>query len=98
MKTLYLIILSSILLWSAPVMDESKALSLFAKIKKSEYNRVVSLWKQEIRLKSRARTSGRKSLWDDSETPIDPQDHSAYNSSKHKTDLPKPKPGQIGIP
>lgn len=71
-------------------MDESKALSLFAKIKKSEYNRVVSLWKQEIRLKNRARTSGRKSLWDGNEEVIDTKDHSSY--------FPKHKTGAVGFP
>jgi hypothetical protein len=90
MKTLYLIVFSSILLWSAPVMGEQEALALFSKIKKSEYHRVVSLWKQEIRLKTQARTSGRKSIWGDEDEPIDTKDHSSY--------FPKHKTGTVGIP
>ena len=65
------------MLMAAPLTEE-KALELFDTIKQSEYSWVVGQWDNEMKIKSQSRSSGRKSLWDDDENPIDDKDNSAH--------------------
>ncbi len=59
-------------------MTEEKALELFDAIKQSEYSWVVAQWDNEMKIKTQTRSSGRKSLWDDDEDPIDNKDNAAH--------------------
>lgn len=61
----------------ASPLTEEKALELFNAIKNSEYSAVVALWDNEMKIKSQSRSSGRKSLWDEDEDPIDDKDNAA---------------------
>ena len=67
---------------AAPLTEE-KALELFESIKQSEYSWVVAQWDNEMKIKSQSRSSGRKSLWDDDEDPIDEKDNSTYYPKDH---------------
>ncbi len=67
---------------AAPLTEE-KALELFDAIKQSEYSWVVSQWDNEMKIKTQTRSSGRKSLWDDDEDPIDDKDNSTYYPKDH---------------
>ena len=67
---------------AAPLTEE-KALELFEAIKTSEYSQVVALWDNEMKIKSQSRSSGRKSLWDDDEDPIDAKDNAAHYPKDH---------------
>jgi len=69
-------------------MTEEKALELFNAIKQSEYSWVVSQWDNEMKIKTQTRSSGRRSLWEDDEDPIDNKDNSAHYPQEH----PKPPP------
>ena len=62
----------------ATPMTEEKALELFEAIKQSEYSAVIALWNNEMKIKTQSRSSGRKSLWDDDEDPIDDKDNAAH--------------------
>lgn len=77
MKKLYLLIALTVMLLATP-MTEEKALELFEAIKQSEYSAVVALWNNEMKIKTQSRSSGRKSLWDDDEDPIDDKDNAAH--------------------
>ena len=59
---------------AAPLTEE-KAMELFNTIKQSEYSWVVSQWDNEMKIKTQTRSSGRKSLWDEDEDPIDENDN-----------------------
>ncbi len=61
MKKIYILLIITIALMASP-MPEDKALSLFASIKKSEYNWVLDKWEKEMKIKTRSRSSSRKSL------------------------------------
>ena len=61
----------------ATPFTEEKAMELFNAIKQSEYSWVVSQWDNEMKIKTQTRSSGRKSLWDEDEDPIDAKDNSA---------------------
>ncbi|CAA6823673.1 MAG: Unknown protein [uncultured Sulfurovum sp.] len=65
---------------AAPLTEE-KALELFETIKNSEYSEVVALWDNEMKIKSQSRSSGRQSLWDDDEDPIDAQDNASHHGA-----------------
>ena len=77
MKKLYLLIILTAVLLAAPLTEE-KTLELFDAIKQSEYSWVVAQWDNEIKIKTKSRSSGRKSLWDDDEDPIDAKDNAAH--------------------
>ena len=77
MKKLYLLIALTVMLLATP-MTEEKALELFEAIKQSEYSAVIALWNNEMKIKTQSRSSGRKSLWDDDEDPIDDKDNAAH--------------------
>ena len=77
MKKLYLLIALTVMLLAAPLTEE-KALELFNAIKQSEYSAVIALWDNEMKIKTQSRSSGRKSLWDDDEDPIDNKDNAAH--------------------
>lgn len=62
----------------ASPLTEEKALELFDAIKQSEYSWVVAQWDNEMKIKTQTRSSGRKSLWDDDEDPIDAKDNAAH--------------------
>ena len=63
----------------ATPLTEEKAMELFNAIKQSEYSWVVSQWDNEMKIKTQTRSSGRKSLWDEDEDPIDTKDNSALH-------------------
>ena len=67
---------------AAPLTEE-RALELFNAIKNSEYSEVIALWDNEMKIKSQSRSSGRKSLWDEDEDPIDDKD----NATLHPQDV-----------
>jgi hypothetical protein len=77
MKKFYLFVALTIMLMSAPLTEE-KALELFDAIKQSEYSWVVAQWDNEMKIKSQSRSSGRKSLWDDDQDPLDEKDNATY--------------------
>jgi len=83
MKKIYLILLLTVILVASPLLTEERALELFNAIKQSEYSRVVALWDNEMKIKSQSRSSGRKSLWDEDEDPIDNKDNSAHYPREH---------------
>jgi len=83
MKKIYLILLLTVILVASPLLSEEKALELFNAIKQSEYSRVVALWDNEMKIKSQSRSSGRKSLWDEDEDPIDNKDSATYYPREH---------------
>jgi len=83
MKKIYLILLLTVILVASPLLTEEKALELFNAIKQSEYSRVVALWDNEMKIKSQSRSSGRKSLWDEDEDPIDNKDSATYYPREH---------------
>ncbi len=66
------------MMFASPLLTQERALALFNAIKQSEYSRVVALWDNEMKIKSQSRSSGRKSLWDDDQDPIDDKDNSTY--------------------
>ena len=74
MKKIYILVLLTVMLLATP-MTEEKALELFEAIKQSEYSWVVSQWDNEMKIKTQSRSSGRKSLWDDDQDPIDSKDN-----------------------
>ncbi|CAA6809831.1 MAG: Unknown protein [uncultured Sulfurovum sp.] len=80
MKKIYILISLTLMLMAAPLTEE-KALELFETIKNSEYSRVVALWDNEMKIKSQSRSSGRKSLWDDDEDPIDAKDNASHHGA-----------------
>jgi len=83
MKKIYLILLLTVILAASPLLTEERALELFNAIKQNEYSRVVALWDNEMKIKSQSRSSGRKSLWDEDEDPIDNRDSAAYYPREH---------------
>jgi len=83
MKKIYLILLLTVILAASPLLTEERALELFNAIKQSEYSRVVALWDNEMKIKSQSRSSGRKSLWDEDEDPIDDKDSATYYPREH---------------
>ena len=83
MKKIYLILLLTVILAASPLLTEERALELFNAIKQSEYSRVVALWDNEMKIKSQSRSSGRKSLWDEDEDPIDNKDSATYYPREH---------------
>ena len=83
MKKIYLILLLTVMMFAAPLLSEEKALALFESIKQSEYSWVVGQWNNEMKIKSQSRSSGRKSLWDEDEDPINDKDNSSYYPNKH---------------
>ena len=85
MKKIYILVSLTLMLMAAPLTEE-KAMELFNTIKQSEYAWVVSQWDNEMTIKTQVRSSGRKSLWDEDEDPIDEKD----NASLH------PKDGPVG--
>jgi len=61
-KQLLLLCLLSIgLVASTPAMSEHEALSKFSQIKRSEYRWVIAQWKKEMHIKTRSRSSARRS-------------------------------------
>ena len=82
MKKLYILVLLTVMLMASPLTEE-KALELFEAIKQSEYSAVVALWDNEMKIKTQSRSSGRKSLWDDDEDPIDNKDNAAHYPKDH---------------
>jgi len=78
MKKIYLILLLTIILYASPILSEERALEIFNAIKQSEYSRVVALWDNEMKIKTQSHSSGRKSLWEEDENPIDNKDKSTY--------------------
>ncbi|RUM69662.1 MAG: hypothetical protein DSZ07_04230 [Sulfurovum sp.] len=83
MKKIYLLLLLTVILVASPLLSKDRALELFNAIKQSEYSRVVALWDNEMKIKSQSRSSGRKSLWDDDEDPINNKDNSAHYYREH---------------
>jgi len=83
MKKIYLILLLTVILVASPLLTEERALELFNAIKQSEYSRVVALWDNEMKIKSQSRSSGRKSLWDEDEDPINNKDNAAHYPREH---------------
>ena len=83
MKKIYLILLLTVMMFAAPLLSEEKALALFESIKQSEYSWVVGQWNNEMKIKSQSRSSGRKSLWDEDEDPINDKDNSSYYPNEH---------------
>jgi len=83
MKKIYLILLLTVILVASPLLTEERALELFNAIKQSEYSRVVALWDNEMKIKSQSRSSGRKSLWEEDEDPIDSKDNATYYPREH---------------
>ena len=83
MKKIYLILLLTVMMFAAPLLSEEKALALFESIKQSEYSWVVGQWNNEMKIKSQSRLSGRKSLWDEDEDPINDKDNSSYYPNEH---------------
>jgi hypothetical protein len=77
MKKLYVLVLLTVMLMASPLTEE-KALELFDAIKQSEYSWVVAQWDNEMKIKTQTRSSGRKSLWDDDEDPIDAKDNASH--------------------
>lgn len=80
MKKIYLIIGATLLLAAAPLTEE-EAQALFNAIKQSEYSAVITLWDNEMKIKTQIRSSGRESVWDDEDEedePLDNKDHSGY--------------------
>ena len=67
----------------ATPLTEEKALELFNAIKQSEYSWVVSQWDNEMKIKTHSRSSGRKSLWDEDEDPIDNKDTAGHYPKEH---------------
>jgi hypothetical protein len=82
MKKLYILVLLTVMLMASPLTEE-KALELFDAIKQSEYSWVVSQWDNEMKIKTQTRSSGRKSLWDDDEDPLDNKDNAAHYPKDH---------------
>jgi hypothetical protein len=82
MKKLYILVLLTVMLMASPLTEE-KALELFDAIKQSEYSWVVSQWDNEMKIKTQTRSSGRKSLWDDDEDPLDDKDNAAHYPKDH---------------
>ncbi len=82
MKKIYLLITLTIVVLATPLTQE-RALELFEAIKQSEYSWVVAQWDNEMKIKSQSRSSGRKSLWDEDENPIDNRDNSIYYPKNH---------------
>ena len=78
MKKIYLIILLTVIVFASPLLSEERAMALFESIKQSEYSWVVGQWNNEMKIKSQSRSSGRKSLWEDDQEPIDEKDNSTY--------------------
>ncbi|CAA6813729.1 MAG: Unknown protein [uncultured Sulfurovum sp.] len=68
---------------AVPLISEEKALTLFESIKQSEYSWVVVQWDNEMKIKTQTRSSGRKSLWEDDEDPIDAKDNSVRYPREH---------------
>ena len=62
MKKTYVFIALTLGLMASP-MSEEKALSLFTEIKQKEYNWVISQWEKEMTVKTKSRSSSRKSVW-----------------------------------
>ncbi len=83
MKKIYLIILLTVIVFASPLLSEEKAMALFESIKQSEYSWVVGQWNNEMKIKSQSRSSGRKSLWEDDQDPIDEKDNSTYYPNEH---------------
>ena len=83
MKKIYLLLLLTVILVASPLLSKDRALELFNAIKQSEYSRVVALWDNEMKIKSQSRSSGRKSLWDEDEDPIDNKDSATYYPREH---------------
>lgn len=83
MKKIYLIILLTVIVFASPLLSEEKAMALFESIKQSEYSWVVGQWNNEMKIKSQSRSSGRKSLWEDDQDPIDDKDNSTYYPNEH---------------
>jgi len=83
MKKIYLILLLTVILVASPLLSEERALELFNAIKQSEYSWVVAQWDNEMKIKSQSRSSGRKSLWDDDQDPVDDKDNSSYSPREH---------------
>jgi len=54
-------ILSLGLMAATPPMSEKQALSKFSHIKQSEYRWVLAQWKKEMHIKTRSRSSARRS-------------------------------------
>ena len=86
MKKLYLLVALTLMLLAAPLSEE-KALELFNAIKQSEYSWVVGQWNNEMKIKSQSRSSGRKSLWEDDQDPIDDKDNSTYYPNEHQAGI-----------
>ena len=82
MKKIYVLVLLTVMLMASPLTEE-KALELFDAIKQSEYSWVVQQWDNEMKIKTQTRSSGRKSLWDDDEDPIDNKDNAAHYPKDH---------------
>ena len=82
MKKIYILILLTLILMAAPLTEE-KAMELFNTIKQSEYSWVVSQWDNEMKIKTQTRSSGRKSLWDEDEDPIDEKDNASLYPKDH---------------
>jgi hypothetical protein len=83
MKKIYLILLLTVILAASPLLSEERALALFNAIKQSEYSRVIALWDNEMKIKSQSRSSGRKSLWEEDEDPVDDKDNATYYPREH---------------
>jgi hypothetical protein len=82
MKKIYILISLTLMLMATPLTEE-KVMELFDAIKQSEYSWVVSQWDNEMKIKTQTRSSGRKSLWDEDEDPIDEKDNSALYPKDH---------------
>ncbi len=87
MKKIYLIILLTVIVFASPLLSEEKAMALFESIKQSEYSWVVGQWNNEMKIKSQSRSSGRKSLWEDDQDPIDDKDNSTYYPNEHQAGI-----------
>ena len=82
MKKIYILILLTLMLVASPLSEE-KVTELFNAIKQSEYSWVVAQWDNEMKIKTQTRSSGRKSLWDEDEDPIDAKDNAMHYPREH---------------
>ena len=87
MKKVYLLLLLTVIVFASPLLSEERAMALFESIKQSEYSSVIALWDNEMKIKTQSRSSGRKSLWDDDQDPIDEKDNSTYYPNEHQAGI-----------
>ncbi|NKQ41456.1 MAG: hypothetical protein HF962_07795 [Sulfurovum sp.] len=99
-KQLFILISLTIITIAAP-MPEAKALSLFAKIKKSEYNWVLAQWENEMRIKVRSRSSSRRPVWakkDQWKYPFDKKKHDPVREIRDPSTITIPPVDPITVP